>query len=137
MKAAYTERPETFAPVGNGSTLYRYRIAQEAVTIHAAPTGEDGETSAETAETAPQWTASEVAVWHPLTANKVTEAVIAAEYPQNYEQKLVNEYNAAQMGLAADEQERQARVEAYRQFLTERASLKAQVDKDCLAWGIK
>ncbi len=135
MKATYTERPETFAPVGNGSTLYRYRIAQETVARHVLPADED--TQPTETETRTQWTASEVTVWHPLTANKVTEAVIAAEYPQNYEQKLVNEYNAAQMGLVADEQERQLRVEAYKQFLTERAALKAQVDADCLARGIQ
>lgn len=137
MQATYTERPQPFAPVGNGSTLYRYRIAEQTVTQHnVEATAADGETTAAEAQTLTQWTASEVTVWLPLSANKVTEAVLTAEYPQNYEQKLLNEYNAAQMGVIADEQERQARVEAYTKFLTERAALKAQVDADCLAAGI-
>ena len=54
----------------------------------------------------------------------------------NYEQKLVNEYNSAQMGLLSEE-EAAARIEAYRAFLTERTALKSQVDADCAELGIK
>lgn len=66
----------------------------------------------------------------PVTANKITEAVIAAEFTPSYEQKLVNEFNAAQMGLMPEE-DAQARIAAYRSFLERRAVLKAQVDADC------
>nr|DAL46846.1 MAG TPA_asm: hypothetical protein [Caudoviricetes sp.] len=46
-----------------------------------------------------------VTVWSPLTPNRITEAVITDRYDTNYEQKLINEYNAAinilQLGLSS------------------------------------
>lgn len=69
-------------------------------------------------------------MWSPLTANRITEAVITDRWNANYEQKLVNEYNAAKLGLY-DTDEAKTRIKAYTDYLTERAALKAQVDADC------
>ena len=65
----------------------------------------------------------------PLTANSVTEAVITARWDKNYEQKLINEYNAALLGMM-DEAEKEKRISAYKAFLQERDRLKKMVDAD-------
>ena len=82
-----------------------------------------------------QWVCEEVEVWLPLSSNKITSAVISDKWEKNYEQKLVNEYNAAQLGVITGD-EAQARVAAYTEFLSARAALKEQVDADCAELGI-
>jgi hypothetical protein len=126
----YDHQPSTFEAVGNGSTLYRYNI-QEA----PAPTMSADDNGDTLQEQPAQWQCDEVVVWAPLTANKVTEAVISARWPSNYEAKLVNEYNAAQLGLY-DAAEATDKTAAYKTFLAERQALKQQVDEDCEREGI-
>lgn len=78
-----------------------------------------------------QWEAEEVLIIGEPTANKVTQAVITDAFPSDYEQKLLNEYNASQLGLlgAKTSDEAKAKVDAYKAFLTRRAELKAIVDE--------
>lgn len=123
MKAFYSQKPSKIEAVGNGSYLYRYNIKEE-----QTPQTEQTEQT--------QWSCEEVTVWAPLTANKITEKVLTERWKNNYEQKLVNEYNSAQMGLLSEE-EAQTRIEAYKMFLQERTILKTQIDNDCKEFGIK
>ena len=132
MQAFYDNQPNKLEAVGNGSFRYRYNIREEEKPVQAS---ENSETAQE-AQAQPQWVCEEVTVWAPLSANKITEKVLTERWDGNYEQKLVNEYNSAQMGLLSEE-EAAARIEAYRAFLTERTALKSQVDADCAELGIK
>lgn len=132
MQAFYDNQPKKLEAVGNGSFRYRYNIREEEKPVQAS---ENSETAQE-AQAQPQWVCEEVTVWAPLSANKITEKVLTERWDGNYEQKLVNEYNSAQMGLLSKE-EAAARIEAYRAFLTERTALKSQVDADCAELGIK
>ena len=132
MQAFYDIQPKKLEAVGNGSFRYRYNIREEEKPVQAS---ENSETAQE-AQAQPQWVCEEVTVWAPLSANKITEKVLTERWDGNYEQKLVNEYNSAQMGLLSEE-EAAARIEAYRAFLTERTALKSQVDADCAELGIK
>ncbi len=132
MQAFYDNQPKKLEAVGNGSFRYRYNIREEEKPVQAS---ENSETAQE-AQAQPQWVCEEVTVWAPLSANKITEKVLTERWDGNYEQKLVNEYNSAQMGLLSEE-EATARIEAYRAFLTERTALKSQVDADCAELGIK
>lgn len=132
MQAFYDNQPKKLEAVGNGSFRYRYNIREEEKPVQAS---ENSETAKE-AQAQPQWVCEEVTVWAPLSANKITEKVLTERWDGNYEQKLVNEYNSAQMGLLSEE-EAAARIEAYRAFLTERTALKSQVDADCAELGIK
>lgn len=132
MQAFYDNKPSVLEAVGNGSFRYRYNIREEEKPVQAS---ENSETAQE-AQAQPQWVCEEVTVWAPLSANKITEKVLTERWDGNYEQKLVNEYNSAQMGLLSEE-EAAARIEAYRAFLTERTALKSQVDADCAELGIK
>lgn len=129
MIAFYDNQPIKLEAVGNGSYVYRFNI-EELVPVLTEENAEEKKVS--------QWKCEEVTVWSPLSSNKITEAVITEKWDNNQEQKLVNEYNAANLGLlgAKTSEEAKARIEAYKAYLTERASLKAQVDNDCLELGI-
>lgn len=129
MITFYDNQPTKLEAVGNGSYVYRFNI-EELVPVLTEENAEEEKSS--------QWKCEEVTVWSPLSSNKITEAVITEKWDNNQEQKLVNEYNAANLGLlgAKTSEEAKAKIEAYKAYLTERASLKAQVDSDCLELGI-
>lgn len=124
MQAFYDHKPSVLEAVGNGSYKYRWDIVEMEQPAH-----EEG------GEPTTQWKCQEVTVWAPVTSNKITEAVISELWGSNYEQKLVNEYNAAQLGVY-DEETAAAKVAAYKAFLTERNAVKTQVDADCAELGI-
>lgn len=159
--AFYDEKPSKLEAVGNGSYLYRFNIEEQ--TIEEQPTEvenpevespevenpetenvatEATEESAPVAEpkTRTQWQCDEVTIFEPLTANKITEAVIASICPATHEQKLVNEYNAANLGMVGGSktsEEAKKRIAAYKEFLEYRNTLKTQVDEDCAEIGIR
>lgn len=129
MVAFYDEKPSCLEAVGDGSFLYRFNITEVVPEVTEENADEEKTSS---------WKCEEVTVWQPLTPNKITEAAITSKWDTNYEQKLVNEYNAAQLGLFGDAKsaDAQAKIKAYTDYLTERTALKAQVDKDCAELGI-
>ena len=124
MKAFYSQKPKVLEAVGNGSYLYRYNITEEQTE------------ATEHNEQQTQWSCEEVTVWDPLSANKITEKVLTERWNNNYEQKLVNEYNAAVMGMLSEDDAKK-RKDAYMAFLQERTILKTQIDNDCKEMGIK
>lgn len=131
--AIYDEKPSKLGAVGNGSYLYRYNIEEKNMEQRI----EDGE---EAAEAKTRWQCDEVTIWAPLTANKITEAVIMAMCPASHEQKLVNEYNAATLGMVGGSNTSDTAkrcINRYREFLENRKTLKEQVDSDCAELGIK
>lgn len=132
MLAFYDNKPSVLEAVGNGSFKYRFDITEK--TPEAAATSSDDSSAQEEQKT--QWQCQEVIVWSPVTSNKITEAVITEVCDHNYEQKLVNEYNAAQLGMYGPE-EAKKHIDAYTEYLNTRAALKAQVDADCAEMGIK
>lgn len=129
--AIYDEKPSKLEAVGNGSYLYRFNIEE------VVPELIEGE---EQQERTSQWKCDEVTVWSPLTSNKITEAVIATICPASHEQKLVNEYNAATLGMVGGSNTSDTAkrcINRYREFLENRKTLKEQVDADCAELGIK
>lgn len=128
MKATYDNEPSVLEAVGNGSHRYHYDIK--------AVKTESAEKSSGT-ESKTQYECQEVIVWEPLTSNKITEAVIAEKWDSNQEQKLINEYNAIQLGITTDNAEIAIKTAAYKEFLAERVRLKAIVDADCKTLGIE
>lgn len=131
----YDSKPSKIEAIGNGSYRYRFNIKEEKVEAAAATGDEQAEAQERT-----QWKCDEVTVFAPLTANKITEAVIASVCPVSHEQKLVNEFNAANLGMIGDgpdSEEAETKKKAYREFLEYRAELKEQVDADCAEAGIK
>lgn len=127
MKATYDNEPSVLEAVGNGSHRYHYDIKAVKTESAEKSSGEESRTHYE---------CQEVIVWEPITSNKITEAVIADKWDGNKEQKLINEYNAIQLGITTDKAEISIKTAAYKEFLVERARLKAIVDADCKTLGI-
>ena len=94
MQAFYDNKPSKLEAIGNGSFAYRYNIQEV-----EKPAQSDNTETTEQAQGQTQWVCEEVIVWSPLSANKITEKVLTEKFENNFEQKLVNEYNAAQLGL--------------------------------------
>lgn len=128
MKVIYDNEPSVLEAVGNGSHRYHYDIKA----VKVASTEKSSSTESKT-----QYECQEVIVWEPLTSNKITEAVIADKWDGNQEQKLINEYNAIQLGITTDKAEIAIKTAAYKEFLAERVRLKAIVDADCKTLGIE
>lgn len=131
MLAYYDNKPSVLEAVGNGSYKYRFNITEK--TPEAAAISSDDGNAQEEQKT--QWQCQEVIVWPPISSNKITEAVITEIYDHNYEQKLINEYNAAQLGIYSTE-EKEHKILKYKNFLAERNFLKKIIDDDCAELGI-
>ena len=123
MRAYYDHKPAKVYHLKQGVSRYVYDIQE-----HTVEHGEDMPPMT-------QWSGEEVDVAEPLTSNRITQAVIAAKWSADYEQKLINEYNAVQLGVIEGE-EAETKVAAYETFLRERAALKARIDADCAELGI-
>lgn len=128
MKATYDNEPSVLEAVGNGSHRYHYDIKAVKTESTEKSSGTESKT---------QYECQEVIVWEPLTSNKITEAVIAEKWDSNQEQKLINEYNAIQLGITTDKTEISNKTAAYKEFLAERVRLKTIVDADCKTLGIE
>lgn len=118
MKRTYSDTiPITIEKDGDGSYLYRWDIKEE--------TREMGDDMAPVIS----YSYNEVRVWATLTANKILEVCINALWGKDVEQKKLNDYNAAQLGILD-----LSYVESYKTFLNERKALKDRVDSDFAEW---
>ena len=131
MKASSNIMPEKLVFEANGAVVYSYHIEEKQVERFMQ--SEDGE---EGTKTETQYDFEMVRTYLPISSNKLLKAVITDAYPADYEQKLVNEYNSAVMGLY-DEETAERKYEAYKAFLQARAELKAMVETDCAKEGIR
>ena len=130
MKATSNIKPSTFVFEQNGAVIYSFHIAEKQVE-RVMPTDDGEETITET-----QYEYETVRTYLPISSNKLLQAVITDAYTSDYEQKLVNEYNSAVMGLYDDETATR-KIDAYKAFLQSRAELKAMVESDCKEAGIR
>lgn len=121
MKTYYDEKPAAIEAVGNGGYYYRWNIQEETTESEEQPRK--------------QWQCEQVIVYAPLTSNKIVQAVIAEVWGLDIENKMLNEFNGAQLGIY-DEATSAEKIAKYKQFLAERNALKAQVDADCKEAGI-
>lgn len=127
MKRAYYDvKPSVLEATGNGGNIYRWDIKEEQVESN------EGMEQSERV----QYSCYEVVVWNPVSSNKILQEVMAVKYPNNREQKYINEYNAAILGVYKDDEAKE-KVKAYTEFLLERDGLKNQVDSDCKELGIQ
>ena len=121
MQVFYDNRPSILEKVGDGSYRYRWNITEVEMPNDMM---EDNE------ETRTQWSCEEVTIFAPLSPNKITEKVIAELWDSNYEQKLLNEYNASTLGMY-DEETATNKINKYKVFLRQREAIKHQIDEDC------
>lgn len=117
VKTHYSDEP-TRLTVGKTYVIFRWGIE-----VH-------------TDEERTEWTAYEIRIDAPVTTNKVIEEVFSAYFGNDHENKLINEYNSAKIGIITDKEEKAAKIQAYTDFLTERAALKADIERVCADNGI-
>jgi hypothetical protein len=114
---------------GQGTFLYNHNI-HEVLVIEDADGGititEDKKKA-----TGKMWQYDSLRVEYPKTRKNMYATLLEARYPQDVQQKLVNYYQAAEMGILEDEEADEAEA-AYRAFLTDRKAIKAMVKEDCL-----
>lgn len=65
-----------------------------------------------------------------ITSNDIVKEVITQMFSLEMEQKLINEFNGAMIGIYSDE-EKQQKVLRYKRFLEERERIKEQINTDC------
>ena len=116
-------KPQILEAVGNGSYLYHWDIREIEVTI-----GEDEQTT--------QWEYNEVVEWFPITREKIAMAVINELWDKDYEQKLINEYNSAVLGVYEGDVAQQ-KIDTYMAFLNERKRVKDLINADCEVLNIR
>ena len=83
-----------------------------------------------------QWSATVIPANEPLSQNKFIESAMTMIYGNDYEDKLINEYNAANLGIY-DEETSLAMVERYKAFLATRKTMKAEIERICIKNNIE
>ena len=126
MQVFYDNRPSILEKVGDGSYRYRWNITEVEMPNDMMEDNQGTRT---------QWSCEEVIIFAPLSPNKITEKVIAELWGSNYEQKLLNEYNASTFGMY-DEDVAKSKINKYKEFLRQREAIKHQIDKDCKTLNI-
>ena len=68
---------------------------------------------------------------------EIPDMTLTERYYTNYEQKLINEYNAAMIGLYKSDDEKTKRILVYIEYLIERDRLKNLIDNDSVRLLVK
>lgn len=89
---------------------------------------EEHEVPTEGGEAHTQYSAHEIRINAPFSQNKLIEATMVALYGNDFENKLINEYNSANLGLY-DQETAAAKIAAYNAFLAHRIALKTRIEQ--------
>lgn len=118
-------KPEVFELIGDGGFRYNYHI--EEIEVDNFINIDNKEDNIITKRT--QWKYDNILIYPPITKDKITKEVITNKWNSNYEQKLVNDYNAALLGVF-NEKETKTKIDAYTNFLIERKQIKEMINRD-------
>ena len=114
---------------GQGTFLYNHNIHE--VLVIEDENGGVSITDDPKKATGTMWQYNSLRVEYPKTRKNIYATLLEARYPQDIQQKLVNDYQAAQMEILEEEEAEKAEAD-YRAFLQDRKSIKAMVKDDCL-----
>ena len=114
-KIFYSEKPSVFQEFENGAVSYRWDIIEDIPL--------DGEIRTS------QWSCSEVTIYSPINKEKLIQAVITSIWDNDFEKKLINDYNGAMAGLF-DEETNNRYIANYNEFLMQRKAIKEQIQLD-------
>ena len=124
MKTYSNNKTEVFEPVRDGGFRYNYNIRE--VEVDRVDIIEDEN---ETNIKQTQWECDNVIIYPPINKDKITRAVISYNWESDYENKLINDYNAISLGFFTG-QEAAKKLERYREFLARRKELKEMINQD-------
>ena len=117
-------QPEKIQANGDGSYTYRWDIKEVQVESHSSTSSE---ADPETVSSVAKWACDEVVVWGTVTNDKLKEAVINHLWGSDKEAKLINDYNAVQLGILSSDF-----ADPYVEYLSKRKEMKDQIDADCV-----
>lgn len=120
MIAYYDFQPAKLEKIKNDKYFYRWNI-EEVEIFH-----EENDTPTI------QYKCNEITFYGQPNSNTILEQVIKSLWDNEYEKKLINDYNSAKEGLLDE-----TYIQKYLDFLTERTQIKTIVDSDCAELGIK
>ena len=118
-KVTSNNYPKIIEEVGNGSYLYHFNIEEVSNSNNTIVHSENN------AENIKNYKYDEVVVWSPISSNAITKTVMNFLWSKDEEQKYINDYNAAVLGILDN-----SYIDAYKDFMTQRKSIKEQIDKD-------
>ena len=122
MKTYSDNKPKVFEAIGDGGFRYNYNIKE--IEVDRLETI-DGKSNIKQT----QWEYDNVIIYPPIDKDMITRAVITNNWDCDYENKLINDYNAISLGLFS-EQEANEKLERYRAFLNQRKELKELITQD-------
>lgn len=114
---------------GQGTILYNHNSREILVVVN-----EDGsivETTDKEKATGKGYKYDSCRVEYPKTGDNIFRTLLNAKYDSNHQEKLINEFQSAQMGLMDE-----SKVEAYKAFLEDRIAIREMVDSDCKAHNV-
>lgn len=130
------DKPQVIDDLRNGQSTFNYNhnIKEIEVEQNACNT-EAGEGEGSEPKKVKSWQYDSLRVEYPRTGNNILETLLTEKYPQDQQQKLVNDYQAAQLGILEDEEADNA-IASYKAFLKDRKAIKAMVKADCVTYNI-
>lgn len=129
MKTYSDNKPKVFEAIGDGGFRYNYNIKE--IEVDRLETI-DGKSNIKQT----QWEYDNVIIYPPIDREKITRSVIVNTWDNDYENKLINDYNAISLGVFS-EQEANEKLERYREFLSQRKKLKEMITQDYQNYWIK
>lgn len=126
------ERPEVIYDLknGQGSFMYNHNIEEVSV-IKDEMGGITVTTDEDERANAKMFQYDCVRVEYPRTADNIFNTLLTAKYPSNTENKLMNEYQSAMLGLLDESYKK-----PYEDFLRDRLSIRTMVDADAATYNI-
>ena len=120
------ERPEVIENLHNGQGTVHYNHNIKEVLVKEGEGGSLEIVTDQAEATGSRFQYDSLRVEYPTTKNNILATLLNAKYDSNTENKLRNDYEAANLGIL-DESFRQPYID----FLNDRKALKEQIDEDC------
>ena len=122
------EQPVTIDDLNNGQGTFLYNHNVQEVLIIEDEDGNITITDDESKATGTGYQYDSCRVEFPKTADNMYGTLLNAKYDSDHQEKLINEYNSAKLGLMDE-----SKITAYTEFLRDRIAIRNMVDQDAAA----
>ena len=119
----FDNKPAVIQYNADGTYYYNTEIKEVEVST------ENGETDGKT-KTEKKWQAEQYTIQNPITKANVKRTVILEHWDKDEQEKLINEYNSATLGVLSVKEEKDTVKSKYKAFLEERKSLIEKTEAD-------
>ena len=129
-------QPEVIVDLKNGQSdfLYNHNIQKQLVIVDEE--GNETVTTDANKANGERFQYDSLRVGYPHTAKNIYGTLLEEVYPTEQQQKLLNDYQSAELGILDDVGQADAAIDAYKAFLKARKDMKAAVYADAEANNI-